>query len=319
MDERTEYGKQHEQEVLKIFDKMVSEFEGGAAVRQPAVESGETSEPAAPVTKNTVVVKISDEKAASKEARAAELAYIEALRHEQTEVSYDDPNAPKAEAEAPAEDYPEPEEDYDEDEYEEEDDDEMYERPRKKKKKKRHIFLWVLLVLFLCGIAAAAVAGVYVLKYVQAEVADLPEIDPNNIYELLSENSVMLDSEGNFMENIYSGSEIRSNIVYDDLPENLIYAFVCTEDKTFFEHSGFNFVRIVGAVFYKVTGKADRISGTSTITQQLARNLYLTDIRTERSLSRKLAEAWYTLQIEKTLSKEQILEAYLNTINLGFN
>lgn len=58
------------------------------------------------------------------------------------------------------------------------------------------------------------------------------------------------------------------------------------------------------------------VSGTSTITQQLARNLYLT---TERSMTRKIREAYYTIILEKNLTKEQIIEAYLNTISLGYS
>lgn len=373
MDEREEYGKQHEAEVLKIFDKMVSEFGTSAKTEAPEVikevseaeaevpagpaessaeaekpvgspqffeeslaanapeEPAEeiTEEPAAPAEtapRETMVVKLSNEKIASKEARAAELAYLEALKHEQTEVAYVDPDPVEAEdSDDEEEEAPRRglfgfrrSRDDDDDEYEdddEDDEDDDYVPYRKR----RHIFLKIILAMFLLGLIACCVVGVKVGKYVYDQVKDLPEIDPNNIYELLSENSVMYDAEGNFMQNVYSGSEIRSNITYSELPEDLINAFVCTEDKTFFEHSGFNFVRIVGAVFYKVTGKSDRISGTSTITQQLARNLYLYDVREERSLQRKLAEAWYTLQIEKTLSKEQILEAYMNTIALGFN
>ena len=59
------------------------------------------------------------------------------------------------------------------------------------------------------------------------------------------------------------------------------------------------------------------ISGTSTITQQLARNIYLTDKMQERSLSRKITEAYYAVILEKNLSKSEILEAYLNTVNFG--
>ena len=99
------------------------------------------------------------------------------------------------------------------------------------------------------------------------------------------------------------------------MPKTLIDAFVAIEDKTFWEHSGFNFIRIMGAIVDAVTS-GESIGGTSTITQQLARNLYLEDTRTVRTLERKVQEAYYAIQLERQLSKE-IIEAYLNTINLG--
>jgi penicillin-binding protein 1A len=73
---------------------------------------------------------------------------------------------------------------------------------------------------------------------------------------------------------------------------------------------------MVGAVWESVSGKG-RISGTSTITQQLARNLYLEETRSERSIDRKIKEAYYAIQLESHLTKEQIIEAYLNKIYLG--
>ncbi len=75
---------------------------------------------------------------------------------------------------------------------------------------------------------------------------------------------------------------------------------------------------MAGAVVDSVFG-GGQISGTSTITQQLARNVYLSDIKSQRSLSRKITEAYYTIILEKNLTKEEIMEAYLNTIFLGFN
>ncbi len=65
-------------------------------------------------------------------------------------------------------------------------------------------------------------------------------------------------------------------------------------------------------------GRTDRISGTSTITQQLARNVYLADVKSQRTLRRKVSEMLYAWKIERTLSKDEILEAYLNTIYLGY-
>lgn len=145
-----------------------------------------------------------------------------------------------------------------------------------------------------------------------------PPIEPDNIYSLLTENSVLFDDKGNMIEGIQGTGGMRTNVAYTDMPPYLIDAFVSIEDKTFWKHNGFNFVRLFGAVFEGIFS-GDNISGTSTITQQLARNLYLAETKSQRSITRKIREAYYTVELENHLSKEQIIEAYLNTIYLGAN
>ena len=162
-----------------------------------------------------------------------------------------------------------------------------------------------------CGLIA--IGFIFVISIVISS----PNIEPNNIYSLLSESSVLYDDKGAQIDSIFEAEGKRTNVEYEALPENLINAFVALEDKTFWEHNGFNFVRILGAV--KDSFTSGQISGTSTITQQLARNVYLADTKSERSLTRKIREAYYTIQLENNLNKEQIIEAYLNTIFLGYN
>ncbi len=118
---------------------------------------------------------------------------------------------------------------------------------------------------------------------------------------LLDENSVILDSNGGLLEKVQSGS-LRTLITFEEMDEDLINAFVAVEDKTFWEHNGFNYVRLIGAAVESVkSGKGPR--GTSTITQQLARNLYLTDTRLLRSYERKVKEGYYALQLEELRTK----------------
>ena len=186
---------------------------------------------------------------------------------------------------------------------------------RKPKKKKRHIFLKILLAL----LALCLAAGIFVGYKVWGIIKETPEINPANIYDLLTENSEILDKDGNHLQNVYSGSELRTNVSISDVPEVVKDAFISIEDKTFYDHHGFNFIRIFGAIWQKVSGQTERIGGTSTISQQLARNLYLSDIKSKRSYTRKIQEAYYTIVIERALTKDQILEAYLNTVYLGFN
>ena len=101
------------------------------------------------------------------------------------------------------------------------------------------------------------------------------------------------------------------------MPSTLQNAFIALEDKSFWTHHGFNIIRIFGAL-KDAFMSGSKVSGTSTITQQLARNLYLPDEQYDYTISRKLTEAYYAMEIEKTLSKEEILEAYLNYIYLGY-
>jgi penicillin-binding protein 1A len=136
------------------------------------------------------------------------------------------------------------------------------------------------------------------------------------LYEELSETTIVLDDKGKTTDRLYIGDGEREIISYKDIPKDVINAFIAIEDKTFKEHHGFNFIRLGGAILKSITGGGN-ISGTSTITQQLARNIWLHDSMTERSIFRKLREAYITVQLERKLSKTQIITAYLNTISLG--
>lgn len=184
---------------------------------------------------------------------------------------------------------------------------------KKKRKYRLNIKRFLLTMLIFAAIVFFGVAG-----WAATVIAGTPAIDAGNLYSMLAENSILYDDKGDEIESIYSGGTgtgLRTNLDYTQMPQDLINAFIAIEDKTFRTHSGFNVIRIFGAIFEGiVTG--DSISGTSTITQQLARNLYIED-KSHRSMKRKLKEAYYAVQLERQLSKEQIIEAYLNTIYLG--
>ncbi len=114
--------------------------------------------------------------------------------------------------------------------------------------------------------------------------------------------------------NLYDQSrEKRRLIEYNDLPKVFIDALTAAEDQHFFTHWGIDPVRLVGAVIHSVRS-SDRIGGTSTITQQFARNFFLT---TDRKLSRKVTEIFITLMLEQRLSKQQILTLYVNQTYMG--
>lgn len=109
--------------------------------------------------------------------------------------------------------------------------------------------------------------------------------------------------------------ERRVQLRYDEFPLKLVQAYMAAEDKTFFEHSGLDYPGIVSAMITNI-GSSGRKVGASTITQQVAKNLLLTN---EVSYVRKVKEAILAKRIESTLTKKQIMELYLNQIALGRN
>lgn len=100
---------------------------------------------------------------------------------------------------------------------------------------------------------------------------------------------------------------------YEEIPENMTNAMIAVEDRRFHDHFGFDPIRLTGAIIEGFTGD-DRIGGTSTITQQLARNLFL---NSNRTVDRKAREAVLAMALEWKFSKEQILELYLNKVYFG--
>ncbi len=118
---------------------------------------------------------------------------------------------------------------------------------------------------------------------------------------------------------VYSyARERRVQLAFDEYPDLLIKAYLAAEDKNFFSHGGVDYLGVAGAAVDYVTkiGSGRRARGGSTITQQVAKNLLIGD---EYSIGRKAKEAFLAFRIESVLSKEQILELYLNQIALGRN
>lgn len=111
------------------------------------------------------------------------------------------------------------------------------------------------------------------------------------------------------------GEKNRHFVPYSAIPPSLIHAFITAEDRNFFTHKGLDFLGITRAMLHNIFSDG-RKQGASTITQQLARNMFLTH---ERTLTRKLKEILLAIRIERHFSKEWILEHYLNYIYLGAN
>ena len=126
-----------------------------------------------------------------------------------------------------------------------------------------------------------------------------------------SANNIMLyDKNDNVF---FKGSEEKEWVSFDEISPYLIQSTIYTEDKYFYNHFGFDFLRI-GKAFITNFKRKKMVQGASTITQQYAKNLFL-DF--DKTLKRKWDEALYTIRIEANYSKKEILEGYLNTINYG--
>lgn len=160
--------------------------------------------------------------------------------------------------------------------------------------------------IFLMGILIISFATV---SYVVHEVNKLypPSIVEN--YKPLVP-SIIYDINGNQIDLITI--ENRDPISINEIPDMVQNAFISVEDKRFKKHNGVDYIRLTKAIFLNVTGTGRQ--GGSTITQQLVKNIFLTP---EISLKRKVIEAILATRLERKLTKDEILELYLNTINFG--
>lgn len=128
----------------------------------------------------------------------------------------------------------------------------------------------------------------------------------------VSQSAVFYANDGTIIDEIHHG-EKRYWVSLENISPVLIQATLSIEDKRFYEHHGFDGKRIIGAAIADLKAMA-KVQGASTITQQYARNLFLEH---EKTWTRKLHEAWYTIRLEVNYDKEKILEGYLNTIYYG--
>ena len=120
--------------------------------------------------------------------------------------------------------------------------------------------------------------------------------------------------EPELITNLFDSSrEKRRPVRYEDLPPILVQAILSAEDKRFFEHPGFDFIRIFGAAWADIR-HSQHMQGASTITMQVARTYFLT---TDRTWKRKLAEAMLSFELEQRFNKQQIFEMYANEVYLG--
>ncbi|SFU33827.1 penicillin-binding protein 1A [Clostridium sp. DSM 8431] len=189
-------------------------------------------------------------------------------------------------------------------------------RNTSKKKKKKLGFFTILKRLFLTLFFIGLTLGVVGCGYVFAVIKSAPPLDLQAVLNL-SQPTSMYDKDGVFMDTLHSEID-RTVVSYDTIPQYLKDGFVSIEDQRFEKHKGVDPIRIGGSLVTdvkKIFRGQTGFHGGSTITQQLLKNTVLSDETS--AVQRKIKEIWYALRLEKQLSKDEILNQYLNTIPLG--
>jgi 1A family penicillin-binding protein len=171
----------------------------------------------------------------------------------------------------------------------------------KNQKPKRYTRLLILAILLLFSVIAVFVLAVLIY----AKILGPPPLTVPQSTLYYSDNGTLIGESDN--------GQKRYWVPLKDISQEAIDSTLSTEDKNFYYHHGFDFKRMAGAILTDAIAMK-KVQGASTITQQYARNLFLT---MDKTWTRKLSEAFYTIRLEMNYSKNQILEGYLNTINYG--
>ena len=162
---------------------------------------------------------------------------------------------------------------------------------------KKYITRILIVLLSLITLAILFIIGLYIYAKISPKLA----INSANGYYLYDKDNKLFNGNNDDW------------ISLNNISPNLINATISIEDKNFYKHQGFDFLRIIKAMETNIMNKKT-VQGASTITQQYAKNLFL-DF--DKKWSRKIEEAWLTIRLEVHYSKNEILEGYLNTINFG--
>ena len=193
---------------------------------------------------------------------------------------------------------------------------------KRRKKKKRvgvRLFKAVIICIILLVLICLA-GGVYFAKKIidNSPAVSADDIRPKGF------TTTITDQAGTVIDTLKDSDSNRVYKTYDEITANSTYlphAFVAIEDERFYDHNGIDLQGILRAGIVGITNGFDFSEGASTLTQQLIKNNVFPDFVNENTffdrLERKLQEQYLALQFEKEMSKEEILEAYMNTINLG--
>ncbi|RGS76645.1 transglycosylase domain-containing protein [Coprococcus sp. AF21-14LB] len=189
----------------------------------------------------------------------------------------------------------------------------------KKKRAGVRVLKATLLTLILCAILAVVGVGLFAKRIID----NAPDISPANVKPEGYSTTVYNQDGSEELERFVAANANRIYKPISEIPKDLQHAFVAIEDERFYEHKGIDPQGIIRAGITGILNGGNFSQGASTLTQQLIKNTIYTDFMEEDTfyerVERKLQEQYLALQLEKQESKEQILENYLNTINLGQN
>ncbi len=167
-------------------------------------------------------------------------------------------------------------------------------------------------ILIVSILIIAVLALIYIYPTFEEYNKKAYEIVNDSSYSdfILNETSYIYDDEGVLISSLkvdYNSTYLE----YDDIPEDVVDAFVAVEDRTFWENSGFDLLGIMRVFYNYITSNGDDVSGASTITQQVVKNIYLSS---EVSIERKAVELLTAMYLTNKYSKEDIMEFYCNDI-----
>lgn len=185
---------------------------------------------------------------------------------------------------------------------------------------KKMFFVTALKVILVVVLSTGVIGICLGIGAFKGILSSAPDVDPEAVLPQ-GFATVVYDAKGNELTKLVAANSNRSYEKMDKIPQYLADAFVAIEDKRFYEHNGIDIQGIIRAAFI-VLQERDLSQGASTITQQIIKNNVFDNWTNEsdiQKIRRKVQEQYLALELEKKMSKEQILEIYMNTINLGQN
>jgi penicillin-binding protein 1A len=188
----------------------------------------------------------------------------------------------------------------------------LWGRYRRRRFRRRSFFWRWRRVLFL--VMLVLVAGMAGTAMVLSNIELPPQTDRLRETSFICTREVTRHCDQDNAAAQLSGEENRVVVPYRRIPRVLIQAVIAAEDQNFWEHNGIDPAGIARAGWAQIRGNSESEQGGSTITQQYVKIVYLTR---ERTLARKIREAIYAVELERELSKQEILERYLNTVYFG--
>lgn len=189
----------------------------------------------------------------------------------------------------------------------------------KKKRKKKRVGVRFFKALIICFLLLIVIGAAGIGIYVKKVIDNTPEVTAKDIMPQGYTTNIV-DSNGTLLEQLKDSDSNRVYKKYDEISPYMGKAFVAIEDERFYKHNGIDIQGIIRAGVNGVAHGFHFTEGASTLTQQLIKNNvfpnFINESRYQR-IERKIQEQYLALKIEKEMSKEEILEAYMNTINLG--